>query len=74
MTSPTLSFPPLAAIFLTHFDDIKGQSVLYYKSSDEESEFYFPEELAMIPTTDTLLAHRTGKGVELTDRNTTRDD
>ncbi|WVO24479.1 uncharacterized protein IAS62_005847 [Cryptococcus decagattii] len=26
------AFPPLAAVFLTHFDDIKGQSVLYYSS------------------------------------------
>ncbi|EIW72588.1 hypothetical protein TREMEDRAFT_25151 [Tremella mesenterica DSM 1558] len=25
--------PPLSALFLTHFDDIKGQSVIYYKSS-----------------------------------------
>ncbi|WVF70901.1 hypothetical protein IAT40_005696 [Kwoniella sp. CBS 6097] len=26
------SFPPLAALFLTHFDDIKGQSVVFYAS------------------------------------------
>lgn len=26
------AFPPLAAVFLTYFDDIKGQSVLYYSS------------------------------------------
>ncbi|WVQ97265.1 hypothetical protein IAU59_004376 [Kwoniella sp. CBS 9459] len=25
-------FPPLAALFLTHFDDIKGQSVVFYAS------------------------------------------
>lgn len=36
MTSNLSSkFPPLAAVFLTHFDDTKGQSVLYYKSYDE---------------------------------------
>lgn len=26
------AFPSLAAVFLTYFDDIKGQSVLYYSS------------------------------------------
>lgn len=29
-------FPPLAAIYLTHFDDTKGQTVLYYKSANED--------------------------------------
>ena len=28
------SFPPLAAIFLTHFDDVKGQSVASYRAVD----------------------------------------
>ncbi|WVQ85234.1 hypothetical protein IAT38_007399 [Cryptococcus sp. DSM 104549] len=28
----SLSLPPLAALFLTHFDDIKGQSVIFYAS------------------------------------------
>ncbi|WVN85166.1 uncharacterized protein L203_100311 [Cryptococcus depauperatus CBS 7841] len=28
----SFTFPPLAALFLTHFDDVKGQSVLYYSS------------------------------------------
>jgi hypothetical protein len=27
-----MTIPPLAAIFLTHFDDIKGQTILYYRS------------------------------------------
>ncbi|WWC66490.1 uncharacterized protein I206_100392 [Kwoniella pini CBS 10737] len=27
-----VNLPPLAAIFLTHFDDIKGQSVIFYAS------------------------------------------
>lgn len=26
------TFPPLAALFLTHFDDLKGQEVVYYTS------------------------------------------
>jgi hypothetical protein len=26
-------FPPLAAVFMTHFDDIKGQTVAYYSSN-----------------------------------------
>jgi hypothetical protein len=28
------AFPPIAALFLTHFDDIKGQTVHYYTSTD----------------------------------------
>lgn len=44
MTSPPSlgelpAFPPLASLFVTHFDDIKGQSVAYYVSLDGESEF-----------------------------------
>jgi hypothetical protein len=31
--------PPLASLFVTHFDDIKGQSVAYYVSMDGESAF-----------------------------------
>lgn len=26
------AFPPLAALFLTYFDDLKGQTVSYYSS------------------------------------------
>jgi hypothetical protein len=29
--------PPLAAIFLTHFHDTKGQTVVYYISNNETS-------------------------------------
>ncbi|WVQ77081.1 hypothetical protein IAR50_006764 [Cryptococcus sp. DSM 104548] len=38
MASPALpALPPTAAIFLTHFHDTKGQSVLYYKSLPDVS-------------------------------------
>lgn len=33
-----MSFPPLAALFLTHFDDIKGQSTIFYTSNDGEGK------------------------------------
>ncbi|KAL1411340.1 hypothetical protein Q8F55_002291 [Vanrija albida] len=29
------TFPPIAALFLTHFDDLKGQEVAYYRSVSE---------------------------------------
>lgn len=29
--------PPVAAVFLTHFEETKGQSVVYYRSYDEAS-------------------------------------
>ncbi|TXT09039.1 hypothetical protein VHUM_02513 [Vanrija humicola] len=29
------TFPPIAALFLTHFDDLKGQEVTYYRSLSE---------------------------------------
>jgi len=30
------AFPPLAALFLTYFDDLKGQTVSYYSSLSGE--------------------------------------
>ena len=30
-------FPPLAALFLTHFDDLKGQTTIYYQSLSEST-------------------------------------
>ncbi|ORY33712.1 hypothetical protein BCR39DRAFT_518735 [Naematelia encephala] len=32
-----MSFPPLAGLFVTHFDDIKGQSIVFYVSSDSKA-------------------------------------
>jgi hypothetical protein len=34
--------PPLAAIFLTHFHDTKGQTVVYYISNNETSTSFLP--------------------------------
>ncbi len=31
-----MSIPPLAALCLTHFDEVKGQSVIFYASTDDE--------------------------------------
>ena len=33
-----MSFPPLAALLLTHFDDTQGQSVVFYASVDDHGE------------------------------------
>ena len=33
-----MSLPPIAALFLTHFDDIKGQSVTFYESASANGE------------------------------------
>jgi hypothetical protein len=38
--------PPLAAIFLTHFHDTKGQTVVYYISNNETStSFLLPSRI-----------------------------
>lgn len=58
MTSPPSlgelpAFPPLASLFVTHFDDIKGQSVAYYVSLDGESDFVAP--FMSIPNPNLML-------------------
>lgn len=37
MTAPIQPLPPLAALFLTHFDDLKGQTTTFYRSISPES-------------------------------------
>ena len=38
MTTTLSSLPPVAALFLTHFDDIKGQNTVYFRSVIEGGE------------------------------------
>lgn len=39
MTGPLPTFPPLAALFLTYFDDLKGQTIAYFSAIDSELKF-----------------------------------
>lgn len=48
-------FPPLAALFLTHFDDIKGQSIVHYVSLDDEREINRPN---YTPSADLAQVYR----------------
>ena len=38
MATTLSSLPPVAALFLTHFDDIKGQNTVYFRSVVEGGE------------------------------------
>lgn len=50
--------PPLAALFLTHFHDLKGQEVSYYVSLDGEFVYTVTSQLVCIePQNDKTAAY-----------------